>query len=404
MTTPTPPGNGPHWAARTDFDEEPHALAQAIAAARASGQSLVDLTVTNPTHCGFMYDHDAILQALAAPAGLRYDADPLGMAVARESVTSRYYAARGLTVDADRLLLTSSTSEGYGYLLRLLCDVNDEILVPQPSYPLFDLLARFHDVRLVPYPLLLHDGWRMDLHALRRAISPRTRAIVLVHPNNPTGHTVVDAEREIVERLAQEFGLALIVDEVFLDFAVEGKDPVRSFTSGPSPVLTFVLSGLSKVLALPQMKLAWTAVVGPAGPCAQAMRRLELIADTFLSPNAPVQHAVGSWLALAPPLHADILSRVRANLAVLDRALRLDDRCSRLPVHAGWSVLVRVPGTVHDEETALELLQSEGVMVHPGSFYGLPARGWLVLSLIVPTSVFEEGVRRVIRNVARISR
>ena len=357
------------WAARTEFGDGVHPLAEAVAQARAAGVPLIDLTVSNPTRCGFRYDAEAIFAGLDA------------------------------AVSPDRLLLTGSTSEAYGYLLRLLCDADDEILVPQPSYPLFDLLAWLNDVRLQPYPLLRHDGWRIDLDALRRTVSPRTRAIVLVHPNNPTGHTVDAEERRQVAALAAEFGLAMIVDEVFLDFAVEGHAP-RSFAAGDTPVLTFVLSGLSKVLALPQMKLAWIVVCGPAGACDEAMRRLEFIADTFLSPNAPVQHAVGHWMALAAPMQAQILERVRANLRSLDGVLAKQALCSRLPVQAGWCVVLRVPATVADEELALLLLQQKRIVVHPGSFYGLLARGWLILSLLPPVNAFEEGVDALMNGVS----
>ena len=398
-------GTSQRWAARTELGAEPNALSQAVDAVRGSGKPLLDLTVSNPTRCGFDYDVSGVLNALASPDCLQYDADPLGMRAAREAIAEGYYGVRGISADPTRLLLTSSTSEAYGYLLRLLCDPGDEVLVAQPSYPLFDLLARFHDVRLVPYPLLLHDDWRIDLHALRGAIGPRTRALVLVHPNNPTGHAVPDEERAAIEALAAEFGLALLVDEVFLDFPVEAKVPLRSFGAGPAPVLTFVLSGLSKVAALPQMKLAWTLLRGPEAVCREAMRRLEVIADTFLSPGAPVQHAVGAWLKGSAAMQRQIGARTRANLAVLDGVLAetpgVGDLCRRSAVQAGWSVLLRVPATVEDEALALWLVEAAGVLVHPGSFYGLPQRGWLVLSLLVLPDVFRAGVHRVVTGIAQ---
>lgn len=387
------------WASRTEFGDEPNALSVATASARTQGRTLLDLTVSNPTRCGFSYDISAVLGALASPGALRYEADPLGMLAVRRAIAAAYYEPRGVAVDPECTLLTGSTSEAYSYLLRLLCDAGDEILVPQPSYPLFDLLARLHDVRLVSYPLLRHDGWRIDLRALRAAIGPRTRALVLVHPNNPTGHAVDAAERAQVEALAAEFGLALLVDEVFLDFPLEAVEPLASFTTGVAPVLTFVMSGLSKVAALPQMKLAWTVVRGPEKIVAEAMHRLEFIADTFLSPNAPVQHAVGAWLRDAPAMQRQIASRTRANLRTLDRLLLAQSLCSRPPVQAGWCVLLRLPATETDEAFALRLLQTEGVIVHPGSLYGLPGRGWIVVSLLVDTATFERGIERCLQSV-----
>lgn len=392
--------HGVRWASRAEFGEGADALAEAISAARANGHALLDLTVTNPTRCGLTYDTALILGGLASPEGLQYDAHPLGMRIAREAIARQYYAPHGVSVDADRMVLTASTSEAYGYLLRLLCDAGDDVLIPQPSYPLFDLLARLHDVCLRTYPLLRHDGWRIDTGALRAAIGQRTRAIVLVHPNNPTGHAVAADERERVQAIAVEFGLALLVDEVFFDFPIELREPMRSFAEGPAPVLTFVMSGLSKVLALPQMKLAWTVVRGPEA--AEAMGRLEFIADTFLSPNAPVQRAVGTWLAGSSAIQAQIVDRVRQNLRTLDRVLGGQTLCSRLPVQAGWCVVLRVPATEADDVLALRLLDWHGLVVHPGSFYGLPARGWLVLSLLSVAEVFAEGIDRLVRGVAEV--
>lgn len=387
------------WASRTEFGDEPNALSAAIATRRAHGLPLLDLTVSNPTRCGFSYDTDLILGAFASAEALSYQADPLGMFVARAAIASAYYEARGIAVDPRRMVLTGSTSEAYGYLLRLLCDAGDEILVPQPSYPLFDLLARLHDVRLVSYRLLRHDGWRIDLRALRAAIGPRTRALVLVTPNNPTGHVVDAAERAQVEALAAEFGLALLVDEVFLDFPVEAVRPLASFAAEIAPVLTFVMSGLSKVAALPQMKLAWTVVRGPEDIVVEAMHRLEFIADTFLSPNAPVQHAVGDWLYGAPAMQRQLQERTRMNLRILDQLLLVQPMCGRLPVQAGWCVLLRLPATEADEAFALRLLNDEGVIVHPGSLYGLPGRGWIVVSLLVDTATFELGMERCLQLV-----
>ena len=271
-------------------------FAAAVRAARASGRPLLDLTVSNPTLCGFGYDAEGLLQPLAQPEALRYGADPLGMRSAREAVAG-YYAAHGADVTPDEVLLTTSTSEGYGFLFRLLCDAGDEVLIARPSYPLFDFLADLEDVRLRSYPLFYDHGWWIDFAELERVIGPRTRAIVVVHPNNPTGHATGPAERERLYDLCGRRGLALFVDEVFLDYPWREDVMLRSFASGDAPVLTFVLSGMSKVAGLPQMKVGWLAVRGPETERREAMSRLEVISDTFLSMNAPVQLALPAWMA-----------------------------------------------------------------------------------------------------------
>ncbi len=388
------------WADRTDFGDGANGLAVAIADARAASRPLIDLTVTNPTRCGFVYDMAALLAAFAVPTALQYQADPLGAPGARQAIADQYYGQRDISISPDRIVLTASTSEAYGYLLRLLCNPGDEFLVPEPSYPLFDLLASMQDVTLVRYPLRLHDGWRVDWEALRACISQRTRAIVVVHPNNPTGHTAEIAEQAMFQAVAAEFKLALIVDEVFLDYPIHDAGPLRSF-AGPANVLTFVLSGLSKVLALPQMKLAWTAVCGPESEVEEAVHRLQFIADTFLSVNGPVQMALGSWLPLGADIQQQIRRRVSANLERLD-VLLAGSVCSRLPVWAGWSVMVRVPAVMPDQDLAVLLVEHCGVVVHPGSFYGMAAQGWLVLSLIVQQEEFDLGVTRLITGVDRV--
>ncbi len=276
------------------------------------------------------------------------------------------------------------------------------MLVPQPSYPLFDLLARFSDVETRTYPLRFHDRWQIDLHALEAAITPRTRAIIVVHPNNPTGHFASVEERATLDGLAARHGLPLLVDEVFLDYGVERQfeAPPVSFAANPSPLaLTFVMSGLSKVLALPQMKLAWTAVLGPEELRREALHRLEFIADTFLSVSAPVSGAVERWLPRHPALQATVLARIQANLGQLDIALAGEPLVRRLPVEGGWSVLLRIPALMPDGNFAQRLLQAHGVLVHPGSFFGLPERGWVVLSLLLEEGPFRSGLQALLRQV-----
>jgi alanine-synthesizing transaminase len=366
-------------------------FAAAIREARAAGRRLVDLTVSNPTVCGFEYDAEAILRPLAEPRALVYDPDPRGMRLAREAV-GEYYADHGASVDPASLLMTTSTSEGYGYLFRLLCDAGDEVLVAQPSYPLFDFLADLEDVRLKNYPLFYDHGWWIDFAELEKGIGPRTKAIVVVHPNNPTGHATGEGERERLEELCLRRGLALIMDEVFLDYPMEEEAGLRSFAVGPHPVLTFVLSGMSKIAGLPQMKVGWIAGFGPEGARREAMERLEVVADTFLSMNAPVQGAMPGWLAGRKGIQRQILERVRGNLLGA-RASGLEV----LTVEAGWSAILRLPQRGGYGDPAERLLREAGVVVHPGSFYGIGEAGRVVVSLLGPAEEFQEGIELIER-------
>src|SRR5271165_5978085 len=383
----------PTFSARTAWDTSESELARAIAARHKSGLPLLDLTASNPTRCGFAYDEAAILSALARRESLVYDPNPRGMLEAREAVAT-YYAGHHATVDAGQLFLTTSTSEAYSYLFRLLCDPGDEVLIAQPSYPLFDFLAQIENVRLVPYPLFYDHGWRMDIEGLQSHITPRTRVVALVHPNNPTGHFTKDFERAELEELCSEHGLALIVDEVFLDYGV-GEHAGQSFARRPHPVLTFVLSGLSKIAALPQMKAAWIAAFGPEPDLSQALDRLEVIADTFLSMNAPVQCALPAWLTGRGGLQQQISARTAGNLRTLDTLLATQTMISRLEVEAGWYAVLRAPALESGEELAVRLVRDYGVSVHPGYFFGFPGDGWLIVSLLPPSEEFSSGIAAI---------
>ena len=288
-------------------------------------------------------------------------------------------------------MLTTSTSEAYSYLFRLLCDPGGEILVPQPGYPLFDFLAVLDDVRLRPAPLVYDHGWQIEPEGFRRAITPQTRAIVLVHPNNPTGHFTKRWEADELWRLCRERDLSLIVDEVFLDYALGGPPPdhTGSFAAGLDGVPVFVVSGLSKIAGLPQMKAAWIIATGPERTA--ALERLEIIADTFLSMNAPVQWALPAWIAGRHSIERQIRSRVSANLAELDRHLGSQQILRRLEIEGGWYAVLRIPAVRPDEVTVRELLE-RGIWVHPGYFFAMPESGWLVISLLAPEDEFSTGV------------
>jgi len=314
---------------RTNWNTEENDLARAYRQWIEAGLPLADLTASNPTRCGFRYD--GILAALGDARSLEYDPQPKGLLVAREAVCA-YYAEHGVRVVPDQVVLTTSTSEAYSYLFRLLCDAGAEVLVPQPGYPLFDFLADLDDVRIRPAPLVYDHGWQIDAEGFRRAMTPETRAIMLVHPNNPTGHFTKRWETEELARLCQEFDLSLIVDEVFLDYGFEGT--AESFAAGIEGTPVYVASGLSKIAGLPQMKAAWIVATGPSR--VEAMSRLEVIADTFLSMNAPVQWALPQWLAGRGAIQEQIRARVAANLAERDRRLGGQSSLERLPGGGGW--------------------------------------------------------------------
>jgi aspartate/methionine/tyrosine aminotransferase len=373
----------PHFSARTAWDTSEGTLAQAIRECRSAGVPLIDLTISNPTLCGF--DYGSILEPLKNSASLTYDPNPKGLRGAREAVAA-YYATHGAPVDPEDLILTTSTSEAYSFLFRLLCDPGNAILVAQPSYPLFDFIADLDNVRLEPYPLFEDFGWWIDFAELERRIGPRTRAIVLVHPNNPTGHATSRPEREHLQTICARHNLALIVDEVFLDYSLG--DPIESFSIGPHPCLTFVVSGLSKIAALPQMKVGWIACFGPDRQA--ALGRLEIVADTFLSMNAPAQLALPAWLAASEGIRTQILARVRENVGLLSG-------CSArlIPAAAGWSGVLKLRQQSSVDTLAVRLVHEAGVVVHPGSFYGLAGGNHIVVSLIGPAAEFAEGVDKL---------
>jgi len=373
---------------RTNWNTEENDLARAHRERVEAGLPIADLTASNPTRCGFRYD--VVLEALGDPRALDYDPQPRGLLAAREAVC-RYYADHGISVEPGQVVLTTSTSEAYSYLFRLLCDAGNEILVPEPSYPLFDFLADLDEVRMKRASFVYDHGWQIDGEGFRRAVTPQTRAIMLVHPNNPTGHFTKRWELEEIGKLCREFDLSLIVDEVFLDYGFDGE--AESCAGGIEDVPVYVVSGLSKIAGLPQMKAAWIVATGPAR--AEAMNRLEVIADTFLSMNALVQWALPQWLAGREGIQGQIRARVRTNLAELDRQLGGQRMIERLRVEGGWYATLRIPALRPDEQTVRELLD-RGVWVHPGYFFGMSESGWLVVSLLGATEEFSAGVTTLV--------
>jgi alanine-synthesizing transaminase len=379
---------------RTNWKLTRNRLTEALDQARSSGAPLLDLTISNPTRAGLHYNDPEILQSLSSPRSMDYDPQPKGLPPARAAVADYYQVQHGIHLDPEHLTLTTSTSEGYSFVFRLLSNPGDELLVPKPSYPLFEFLADLQDVKLVPYPLIYDHGWQMDFPSLQKAVSKRTRGVVVVHPNNPTGSFVHMEEQKSLNHFCREHELALIADEVFLDYAHD-RAARQSFTANQD-VLTFTLSGVSKISALPQMKAAWIVASGPAPQVEVAQARLEVIADTYLSMNAPIQWAIPALLAQRKSIQPQLLDRVQDNLAELDRQLAAQKTCQRLSVEGGWYAVLRVPVTQTDEELAIDLLRRKAVLVHPGHFYDFPSDGYLVLSLITQKAEFAEALHRVL--------
>ena len=373
-----------------------NAITQALSALRTAGTPLLDLTESNPTKVGLPYP-SAIAAALADPAVLSYVPEPLGLASAREAV-ARECSRSGAPVEANRVVLTTSTSEAYALLFKLLCDAGDSVLVPQPSYPLFESLAGLEAVRADPYRLEYHGRWSIDRDSLLGALSSRTRAILVVTPNNPTGSMLRAADREWLAVLAAERDLAIISDEVFLDYTFAPAADATSF-AGESRALTFVLGGLSKSAGLPQMKLGWIAVSGPDAAALHAIGELEVICDTYLSVTTSVQIAAPALIEAGRDIRAAIQARISGNLASLERALTGDSPVSLLSPEGGWSAVLRVPATETEEALVLRLLNEFHVIVHPGYFFDFATEAFLVVSLLQATDDFAEGTRRVLAGV-----
>ncbi len=380
---------GGYFSNRLEWTQAVNRISQAAAARPPE----FDLTGSNPTAAGFDYPAD-ILEALASPGSLVYEPNPAGLAVARGAVAG-YYAERGVAVEPERILLTASTSEGYGFLFKLLADPGDEVLVPAPSYPLFEFLARLDSVRVVHYPLLYDHGWMIDFPALAEAAGPRTRAVIIVNPNNPTGSYLKRGEAERLVDFCNRRKLALISDEVFADFPLRADGERVATLCSNQRGLSFSLSGISKICGLPQMKLGWIVAAGEAGLRREAFSRLELVADTYLSVGAPVQHALPRLLPVCGGVREEIRRRTAANLAAVRAALARAPACRVLDVEGGWYCVVEMPRIMSEEEWVLSLLEREGVLVQPGFFFDFAREAFLVLSLLTPEGVFREGVERL---------
>lgn len=406
------------------------------------GGELFDLTSSNPTTAALLQPNHVILEGLSRPGVLQYAADPRGSERARAAI-SDYYAQRRQAVPdigLDRIFLTASTSEAYGFLAKLLTNPGDEVLVPVPSYPLFEHLLGLESVKSVPYPLRYDGSWYLDEAALEAAVSPKTRAIILVNPNNPTGSYLKAEELRWLHAFCTEHSLALISDEVFADYAFDALDvapasderslngeptgisrttqesspvratphrvetlayPVMADKTPPQtpPVLSFSMAGLSKTLGLPQLKLGWILVNGPASQVAEALERLEFITDTYLSVGSPVQEALPGLLAQTGRFQAPLFERLRLNRRILDEVLPLCPELTPLRAEGGWYQLLQVPQVLTEEDWVVTLLERDGVLVQPGFFFDFEREAFLGVSLLTPPDIFREGLSRLVHRV-----
>lgn len=387
---------------RLPRDLRPNRLTRAVHDAHAAGRPLIDLTLSNPTRAGIEYPK-TLLEALADSSARVYEPHPRGLESARAAVRADY-ARRGIAVASDRIVLTASTSEAYSLLFKLLCaPQGDRALAPVPSYPLFDHLARLDGVEIVPYRLEYHGRWAIDEHSVERAWTDRIRAVLAVSPNNPTGSMLSAAEREWLDRLCAERKVALIVDEVFADYAFEEVRLTADMTHvrlkpDATPALTFRLGGLSKSAGLPQMKLGWIAVEGPDGLANDALERLEYICDTYLSVSTPVQTAAATFIEDGAVVRARILARVRENYQHLKNEAAAHPQVEVLHADGGWSAVLRVPSTRPEEDIVLDLLQRDGVLVHPGFFFDFPHEAFLIVSLLPERQQFAAGVAKILER------
>jgi len=385
------------FSSRIAADLRPNRLALALEARRSAGEPIIDLTESNPTRAGFEYPPD-LLAPLANSRGLSYTPQPFGLVEARRAVAADY-ARRGIEVDAERIVLTASTSEAYSFLFKLLADPGDEVLVPRPSYPLFELLTALDGLVARPYDLEYHGMWSIDVASIERAVGPRTRALLVVNPNNPTGSFVSHAELDRLAAICGPRGIALIADEVFAEYELETDEAgSRASVLARNDMLVFGLGGLSKSVGLPQLKLGWIAVAGPDQVAAEALERLEIVCDTYLSASTPVQLAAAELLDRGAVVRRQIAARIVANYRRL-KTLSASAPSSRvLAASGGWYAVVQVPTLRTEEEFVLDLLTCDGVLTHPGYFFDFPRGSHLIVSLLTPEAPFAAGIERMLER------
>lgn len=386
------------FAKRTDWKLAQNELMARLEALQKEGAEILNLTESNPTRCRFHYPAEKILPTLSSPQSMDYDPSPLGALKAREAV-SAYYQRRTIAVPSEKIILTASTSEAYSFLFRLLLNPGESILVPRPSYPLFEFLAQLNDVEMAHYSLVYDDGWHIDLENLKQSLDASVRAIVLVNPNNPTGSLISPKELLQINEFCKREDIAIICDEVFLDYSFPDHAAQAISLAGNNAALTFTLGGLSKSMALPQMKLGWIVASGPEKLTENSLARLEVICDTYLSVNTPVQNSLQSWLLLTSEIQNEVLARISENYKFLGQ--NVIDGCSCLKVQGGWYAILRLPSNQSEEEWAVEFLEKDRVFVHPGYFFDFEEEPFIVMSLLPPAEVFNKGIERIFSRVRK---
>ena len=383
------------FAERSAWGTEPNLLSQTLTKLQQEEAPILDLTLSNPTQASFSYLNSTLLEAFDQSENLLYEPNPYGLLRTREAVC-RYYERKGLSLSGDQIFLTASTSEAYAFIFRILFDPQDSLLVLRPTYPILDYLASIHDVTLQSCPLVYKDGWKIDFKALERSVDKKTKALLLVHPNNPTGHYVREPEKKAVLEFCRSHSLALIVDEVFYDYDWgRGSEKPESF-SKTNEVPTFVVSGISKVLGLPQMKLSWTVINGPKDIVKESVRRFEVIADTFLSVSTPIQNALPIWFECMEKIQKEIRARILRNRSFLEAELTNRKKCRLLQAEGGWYSVLELAPPLKDEALAVLLLREDFVLTHPGYLFDFPEDSFLILSLLPRPEIFEEGIKRLL--------
>jgi alanine-synthesizing transaminase len=384
---------------RTRWDLTPNPLSRLLDEKRHEGVTIINLTESNPTACGFEYPKKEILEAFSSEKIMEYHPHPKGVLACREIIAD-YYKSLNIPANPENIFLTASSSEAYAWIFRLLANPGDRILVPSPSYPLFDFLAQLNDIEIEYYPLEYDETWKIDFGTLSNKISPKTKAILLVHPNNPTGSYVSEEERVKLNQIASRNNLALVSDEVFFDYVFDhGQSSFSSF-AGNKEVLTFALNGISKMLALPQMKLGWMVVDGPESLRKAAVEKMEIIADTYLSVNTPIQTAFPEIMKLKTGIQKQILARLNQNKKTLFEIIQNHPSCEYLKSEGGWYALLKVPKIRTDDEWTLTFLKHDDVLIHPGHFYNFDQEGYLVISLLGKNDDLDSGLNKIFSRIS----
>jgi len=391
---------------RTEWELTSNKLMSCLEKVRGEDEKIIDLTESNPTHCDFEYPQERILEGFLNPKNMDYRPSAQGLLDARQAIC-RCYWDRGYEIKPEQIFVTSSTSEAYSFLFRLLTNPGDHVLFPRPSYPLFEFLVDLNDIDMDTYPLIYNKNesqdkhtWQIDFDRFRAAFYPNTKAVVLVNPNNPTGSFIKRDELSAIAEFCMDKNMSIISDEVFWDYSLSENNHEFISAVDNKKCLTFVLGGVSKCLALPQMKVSWIILNGPEELVKEAYNRLEVIADTYLSVNTPAQNALQQWLTLHSMIKGEVVKRLEANYAFVKEAIQKTPSCSCLNAEGGWYVIVKLPNCYSEEHWAMELLTKEHVFVHPGYFFDFYDEPYIVLSLLTPEAEFKEGVGRIINRVA----